>query len=179
MRWTYPGLYGALRHDRPDLVHVIAEPWGLLAAQAAVWSRAHPRTALVIHGADRSPMHGFGSERVAKRLLARFTLGRADAYAAESEMSVTRARSLGLPADSLGSVIHANPRNHGVFSPPADESERRRCRARLGLPEEGVGIGFLGRLSHNKGPALFWTPSPSYQRETGLRWQGLGHWRIR
>src|SRR5262249_18811515 len=48
-----------------------------------------------------------------------------------------------------------NPRDPHAFRPPVDGAERVAARERLGLPREGTGVGYLGRLSEEKGPILF------------------------
>jgi glycosyltransferase involved in cell wall biosynthesis len=153
--WIYPGLFAALTEDAPDVLHVESEPWGFLPLQASLWCRRHPETALVIHGTDRTGWHGALPERVAKRILARATLGRSDAHAGESARTVDLARRAGLPSDAPASAIHTNPRDPSMFRPAANEDERRGMRQSLGLPAGGIGVGFMGQLVPRKGPLLF------------------------
>src|SRR5262245_54325716 len=42
--WFYRHLGQALDEDRPDVVHVLTEPWQLLALQASAWARRRPET---------------------------------------------------------------------------------------------------------------------------------------
>ncbi len=152
--WLYERMGAALRVDRPDVLHVVSEPWGMLSVQASAWARRHPETILAVHGCDRIWWHGSAPERSARRLLARYTLSRADAYAAESPAAVARARDNGLRQEAQTDTIHTNPRDPAVFRPASDVTERAACRRALGLPVDGIGVGFLGRLAPEKGPYL-------------------------
>jgi glycosyltransferase involved in cell wall biosynthesis len=168
VRWLYPGLGRALRRDDPEVLHVVAEPWSLLAVQAALHARLRPRTRLVVHGCDRLWFHGGAAEQRAKRLLAGWTLRRADAFCNETDAAFALARASGLRADAPLAVVHTQPRSAELFRPPASEQERRAARRRLGLPEQGVGVGFLGRLEDYKGPQLLvqaWARLPADVRE--------------
>jgi len=152
--WLYRGLWRALDADQPDVVHVVSEPWGMLSLQAAMWARRNPNAALVLHGCDRIWWHGSPAERLARRLLAQYALSRADGYAAESAKAVQLAVQGGLARGTPTSVIHTNPRDPDVFR-PARASERLACRRQLGLPDRGLGIGFLGVFVPEKGPFVF------------------------
>lgn len=152
--WIFRGLRQALELDRPDVVHVVSEAWGTLPNQVVTWARREPGTAVVVHGADRVWWHGSAPEVLAKRLLARRVLRRTDGFAAQTERVIEVARDAGLPADVPTSVVHSHPRSPDLFQPPDDEG-RRAARRRLGLPEEGVGVGFLARLAPEKGPLEF------------------------
>ena len=152
--WVYPGLSRALTADDPDVLHVISEPWGMLAVQAARWARRHPRTALVVHGCDQLWWHGPVVEQKARKRLARYTLTRTDGFAGENSEAIIKARENGLAPDVPTAKIHTNPRNPEVFRPAADPSEKRAVRRALGLPEGGTGIGFVGKLVPEKGPLL-------------------------
>ncbi len=153
--WYYPMLGRLLTVDRPDVVHVVSEPWGLLAVHAAVWARRRTGTAILFQGCDTIWCHGPLPERVGRTLLARFSLARADGYVGENARAVELVRDHGLAAPAATDVINSNPRDPEVFRPAAGGEERLAARRRLGLPAEGVGIGFVGRLVEEKGPLLF------------------------
>jgi glycosyltransferase involved in cell wall biosynthesis len=153
--WAYPGLFKALTEDAPDVVHVVSEPWGFLSLQASLWCRRHPQTALVLHGTDRTGWHGVLPERLGKRVLARSALRRSDAHAGESAKTLHLARRAGLARDAPTSSIHTNPRDPEAFRPATDEDERRQLRRSLGVPPDGIGVGFMGHLSPRKAPLLF------------------------
>lgn len=167
IRWVYPGLGRALRRDRPELLHVVSEPWSLLAVQAALHARLRPRLRLVVHGCDRLWFHGAPAEQRTKRALATWTVRRADAFCNETDAAFALARSCGLPPAAPTRVVHTQPRSQQVFRPVASDDERRAARRRLGLPEDGLGVGFLGRLEGYKGPQLLvqaWERLPEEQR---------------
>lgn len=150
--WLYRGLASALDADRPDVVHVVSEPWGMLAVQTAAWARKNPHATFVLHGCDRIWWHGSRPERLARRVLARHALRRADGYAAESRKALDRAVAGGLASGVPTSVIHTNPRSASLFRPSLDPDERLASRRSLGLPAEGIGVGFLGTFVPEKGP---------------------------
>lgn len=154
VRWLYPAMGRRLGVDCPDVVHVVSEPWGLLAVQAALHARFHPQRRLVVHGCDRLWWHGSLPEQWSKRLLAAFTLRRADAFCAETDAAFDLARRVGLAADAPTATIHTNPRSPQDFRPAASAEEKVAARRRLGLPEQGLGVGFIGRLVPQKGPHL-------------------------
>jgi glycosyltransferase involved in cell wall biosynthesis len=153
--WAYPGLGRALGADQPNVIHVVSEPWGLLPTQAAWWARRHARCALVLHGCDRIWWHGPRLEQAIRRMVARYTLERADGFAAESMRAIQRAQSAGLNDGVPTAVLHTNPRSPVAFSFPRNSSDRQEARRRLGLPEAGIGVGFIGNLIDRKGPLTF------------------------
>lgn len=154
LTFVYRGLQRALDNDRPDVVHVVSEPWGLLSVQAAAWVRANPSARLVLHGCDTIWHHGSSAEQRVRRLLLHFTLPSTDAWAAESDKALALAGRNGLPEDSLRARIHTNPRDGKLFRPP-DPGERARARDVLGIGQDQVAVGLLGRLVPEKGVRLF------------------------
>jgi glycosyltransferase involved in cell wall biosynthesis len=48
-----------------------------------------------------------------------------------------------------------NARDPDLFRPARDADERAKARRRLGLPEGGRGVGFIGTLLPHKGPLVF------------------------
>ena len=163
--WTFPGLSSALTEDRPDVIHVISEPWGLLAMQVAAWTRRNRDTALVVHGCDRIWWHGGKVEQALRWTAARWTLAEADGYAGESREAVVRAHSAGLARSIPSTVIHTNPRDAALFRPAHNEAEKDLARRKLGLPLDGIGIGFLGKFIARKGPLLFLDAVSRLRRE--------------
>jgi len=153
LSWMYPSLARELARFQPDVVHVVSEPWGLLAVHASLWVRRHLHVALVLHGCDRIWWHGGRLERAAKRLLVRASLPAAAAFCAETMAVTALARRSGLASTAPVAQIHTNPRDPRVFRPPGTD-ERAASRRRLGLPEHGIGLAFTGRLVPEKGPLL-------------------------
>jgi len=152
--WVYPGMSRTLDQDGPDVIHVVSEAWGTLPCQAVIWARRHPTTAVVVHAADRIWWHGGAPEIAAKRWLARRVLGRLSGFAGQTAEVIDLARPAGLPDGVPTAVVQQCSRNPSIFR-PASEEERAQARERLGLPSEGVGVGFLGRFSPEKGPMEF------------------------
>ncbi len=148
-----PGLGAALTRDHPDVLHVIAEPWSALAVQATRWARRHPETIFVLHGCDRIWWHGSDAEQSLRKRLTGYSLERADAFAAETPKAIDLAFGAGLRTGAPTAILHTNPRDPDVFT-PAGAAERTAARTRLGLPVDGVGVGFLGRLVPEKGSLL-------------------------
>lgn len=149
LAFVYRGLDAALSRDRPDVVHVVSEPWGLLAVQAAGWVRRRPGTALVLHGCDTIWHHGGAVERLARRLLVRRTLPVTSAWLAENSTALALARPL-LPVGAVLRRVHTNSRDDRVFRVPTEE-ERRAAREALGLPVDAEVVTMLGRLVPEKG----------------------------
>jgi glycosyltransferase involved in cell wall biosynthesis len=153
VRQVHLGLLRLLRAERPDLIHVVSEPWGFAPAQCAAYARRHPGVGLVLHGCDRIWWHGSPLEVAFKRRLARFVLRRTTAFAAETSAVFELAHSAGLPCSAPTSQVHTQPRDPEVFR-PAHPVEREAARQGLDLPRSGAGVVFLGRLVHEKGPLL-------------------------
>jgi len=151
----YRGLKEALDADRPDVIHVVAEPWWLLVRQVVSWLSGHPATALVVHGDDRHWWDVPAAKRLLRRSLARPALARADGYVASSELAIETAKIFARNPRLVTGIINTNPRDPSVFRPATNETEQRECRRRLGLPERGTGLGFIGRLVPEKGPLHF------------------------
>lgn len=164
LAFMYRGLRQALADDSPDVVHVLSEPWGLLAVQAAAWTRAHPETRLVVHGCDTMWHHGGPAEQWLRRLLLRRTLPSTHAWVAESGKALALAVRNGLPESSMRTRIHTNPRDGKLFRPPAP-AERARARAALDIAPDSVAVGLLGRLVPEKGVRLFLDAADSLLRD--------------
>jgi glycosyltransferase involved in cell wall biosynthesis len=152
--WFYPKLAATLTSDAPDVLHVVSEPWGLLAVQAARWARRHPGTALVLHGCDQLWWHGSALEQRIRKKLAHYTLERTDAFAAENGPAIAKALENGLEPDAATAQIHTNARSPELFRPAIDKAEKAAARQSLDLPKQGTGIGFVGKLVVGKGPIV-------------------------
>ena len=153
--WYYKELGRMLDEDSPDVVHVLTEPWQLLAVQASTWASKHPETAFVMHNSDRNWWTVRFDRRLARRFLARRSFARVDGFVSESTGGVEEARRFGISNRTVTAAVHMNPRVPELFRPAVDNAERAEARKRFGLPETGTGVGFVGRLSEEKGPMLF------------------------
>ena len=156
--WFYRRLEQALDTDRPDVVHVLAEPWQLLAFQVARWARRHPEAALVVHNSDRNWWTVSAPARIARRLLANKALARADGFVSESTGGLQEAERFGLADEAVTALVHMNPRDPDVFRPPLDDVERVNAREQFGLPGR-VRASVFSAGSRPKRAMLFWTPS--------------------
>lgn len=154
--WYYPGLAKALDHLKPNVIHVVSEPWGVLAQQVTTWCNrdSNSGVALVLHGCDRVWWHGYRVEQAVRRMLSQRSLSRANSFVAESPEAISRATEIMGTRPAVTATIHTNSRDPKVFD-LVSESKRMQIRRDLGLPTEGVGIGFLGKLLPEKGAADF------------------------
>ncbi len=130
-----------LRAFRPDIVHSHGYRADLLAGSAA----GHLRVARV------STVHGFTGgdwkNRLYESLQLRFLRG-FDAVIAVSRPLVARLAQTGIPVDRIVQIPNA-------WGPTGPALPRAAARAALGLPAEGVLLGWVGRLSREKGPDIF------------------------
>lgn len=154
LAFVFRGLERALHRDNPDVVHVVCEPWGLLSLQAARWVIAHPHTKLVVHGCDTIWHHGGVIEQRIRKAILRQTMPAIDAYAAENGKALSLARDNGLSPSSVLARIHTNPRDERLWR-IRDPSERIHARRALGLDDNLVAVGLLGRLVPEKGIFTF------------------------
>lgn len=100
-----------------------------------------------------STVHGFVGGRFRNRLneqVQRYALRRADAVIAVSAPLVALLRSAGVAAVRIHCVING-------FAPAPGVLPRAVARAALGIPPEALSVGWLGRLSPEKGVAVFVT----------------------
>lgn len=95
-----------------------------------------------------STAHGFIEHGLKSRLatwLQMRALARFDAVIAVSTAIAARLREARIPAARVHEVPNA-------FAPPSDAMTRDDARRHLGLPVDGYIVGFVGRLSPEKGP---------------------------
>ncbi|MGH3614020.1 MAG: glycosyltransferase family 4 protein [Pseudonocardia sp.] len=154
LTFVFPGLHKALDRQRPDVVHVVSEPWGLLCVQAARWVRANPESALAFHGCDTLWHHGGAMEQRVRRAILRFTMTTAAAYCAENTKALALATQNGLPSGSVCERIHTCPRDDAVWRQP-EPAERARARTVLELDDETLAVGLVGRMVPEKGIMTF------------------------
>jgi glycosyltransferase involved in cell wall biosynthesis len=153
LKFWYRGLRRALNADRPDVLHVMCEPWGLLSVQAARWARAN-NAKLVMHGCDTIWHHGYPLEQRVRRILIRETLQVPGGFVAENKSALELARTNGQRPENVNARIHTNPRDERIWRLPTTQ-ERSEARAELGLSSDTTAVGFLGRLVPQKGVLPF------------------------
>ena len=130
----------ALREQGADLIHTHvyhADCVGYLAAR-----RARLPVVSTLHGYTGGSIPNRFYEWLDRKLLARF-----DAVVCVSEAQRERMQRSGCAAERLALV----PNGH-ASRPPLPRAE---ARARLGLGPGEVAVGWIGRLSFEKGPDLF------------------------
>lgn len=149
--WWYRGLGRVLARERPDLVHVAMEPWGLPAIQAVIHER-RARARVCVHGAETILDQGSPPERWVRKRVLGWTLPRIDGYVGWHASAVEAVRAAGLPPSTPTCVVPAVLPDSDAFRPPSD-AEAREAREAFGLPTEPgrIVMGFIGRLVHEKG----------------------------
>jgi glycosyltransferase involved in cell wall biosynthesis len=129
------------RELRPDVVHTHGYRPDLVDASVA--RRLGVSVVTTVHGFTGGGWRDRAYEWLQCRAFRRF-----DAVIAVSRPLVARLQSAGVPASRLHEVRNA-------WSPAAPLLDRDAARRALGLPREGFAIGWLGRLSREKGPDVF------------------------
>ncbi len=140
-------LIGVFRRERPDIVHTHNPKPGWYGRVAAGVARV-PIVVNTVHGLYASPGDPW------RRKAAVYTLERiascfSDAELVQNLEDITVLRRLGVPRSKL--VVLGNGIDLARFSPDADPGARARVRAQLGLAEDDVAIGAVGRLVWEKG----------------------------
>jgi glycosyltransferase involved in cell wall biosynthesis len=142
--FAYRGLHSLIRSIRPDVVHVLNEPWSVAAMQTTASIQAR----VVAHGCEDIWDQGRVAEVAVRRAIAGACLRRAHGFASWNRAGVDWARSWGLPADRPTHVVSAElPRLERFRRTPARVAA---SRARWGVDGETV-VGFVGRLVAQKG----------------------------
>jgi glycosyltransferase involved in cell wall biosynthesis len=158
----------ALRHARLEVITLPVAPRAYLAeraAFAAVCGRVRPdvvhthgyRADLVDAGVARrlgiptvTTVHGFTGGDWKNRLyegLQRRALPRFDAVVAVSQAMDKRLRRAGVPTDRLHTIRNA-------WDDTVIFLDREAARRQLGVADGGLRMGWVGRMSHEKGPDL-------------------------
>jgi glycosyltransferase involved in cell wall biosynthesis len=145
-------LWRLFRRLRPDIVHTHNPKPGLygrLAARAA----GVPGVVNTVHGLYASPEDG-PSRRAVVYALERAASLCSGAELVQNPEDLEVLARVGIPRDKL--VLLGNGIDLERFRPAADDDDRRRARAVLGVDVGAVVIGTVGRLVRQKGfPELF------------------------
>lgn len=135
--WIYPGLRRLLARLRPDLVHVVSEPYGLLVMQTLCGVAP-----VVIHTSSSRYEHGGRLERGIRRVLAKQALRRVSGLATPNPRALALAHELGLPDVPTALAQH--------LVPDPEPFIRARRSSERGELKECV-VGYIGRLVPQKG----------------------------
>jgi glycosyltransferase involved in cell wall biosynthesis len=147
------GLLGVLRKERPDIVHAHTPKGGLLgmisATLAGVGARVYHMRGLPLMTA-RGPRRAllWLTEWVACALAHRVICVSHSLRDVALEKGITRPDKIRVLLGGSGNGVDAS----GRFDPRSlDSDARARTRARFGIPEDAIVIGFVGRLVRDKG----------------------------
>lgn len=164
-RGPHPFVEALERHGVP-VTPLVIPPRGYLAEHRGVRSLARALDGPVIHTHGYRPdviasaaaraegcvtvstVHGFTGGGWKNRLyefLQQRALRRADAVVAVAGPVASRLRGAGVSGERLFTVPNA-------FQPYAGLLSRDAARAELGIPSDAVRFGWVGRMSHEKGP---------------------------
>lgn len=149
---------------RPDVVHSHTPKAGLLFTLAAALLRVRVR----IYHAHGLPLETASGLR--RKIL--LTTEWIACHAATQVLSVSRSLADRLMQLGLAPVGRVHVPGHGsisgvqidVFNPTKVRTERARTRAQLGVPPDALVLGFVGRMTKDKG-----------LEDLGRAWLGIAH----
>jgi len=145
-------LWCVFRRLRPDLVNAGTAKAGLLAGLAAV-AAGVPCRIYTVHGLRLETLRGL--KRAVLACAERVSCRAAHRVLCVSESVRRRAVQLGLTEDARTCLLGAgsfNGINAARFSPTAERSRGAAAlRQMLGIPAEAPVVGFVGRLTRDKG----------------------------
>ena len=134
-----------LRRYRPDVVHVDFEPWSAIFWQVRLAAFLFARDAVVICGAKKNTYRRYpGFRGRAKFILAKAGLASTDHVMAASRMTARMfSRELGVSDDRVTVTTHVGI-DAARFAPQDADAEPS-------VNEDGIRVGYCGRLSAQKG----------------------------
>lgn len=144
-----------LRARAVDVVHTHGFRSDVIVGQAA--RRAGFPTLSTVHGFTRLGLRGRAYEWLQIRMLRRF-----DAVVAVSQVLADELIDRGLPSGRIVMI------RNGIVSDDTTLLERDEARRRLGLPDGTPVVGWVGRLSAEKGPDLALRAFASLSRTDAL-----------
>lgn len=142
---AYRGVRALVGTVRPDLVHVLNEPWSVVALQATHAGAPH----VVVQGIENLWDQGGAPEVRARRLLTRHNLRRSSGFVSWNTQGAAWSRQWGLRSTSPTLVLCAEPPRLERFRHP--ERRRSEGRGQWGLGEDEFVVGYVGRLVAEKG----------------------------
>ncbi len=142
-----------LRRLRPTIVHASTPKGGLLGMLAARLAR-RPVRVFHLHGMPHQTRTGLG--RLLLKGATRAACAMADQVLCVSASLRTDAIAEGIVRPGKATVLLDGSANGvdaaGRFNPERfGDDPRRRGREAIGLPGDGLVVGFVGRLAHDKG----------------------------
>jgi L-malate glycosyltransferase len=147
-KFFYSGLEQVFREKQFDFILVDSEPWGLVKWQSWLFAKLYQRKAL---------FGEFSWENVKREGLKGQILSviyrlsvLADDFSIAGNQAC-RALFLAHGANPERNLVAAQLGVDAKLFHPVDASAKRKCRRSLGLPEDGLMIGFCGRLVPEKG----------------------------
>jgi hypothetical protein len=114
----YRELGDVVRSMRPDVIHVLSEPWGALPMQSVFLERRRQTGARVsVHAADNIFAHGSKLEQVARRRILASVLPRLAGFVGWTGEVVELAHRFGLPESTPTLVVPAEASDPDRFVP--------------------------------------------------------------
>lgn len=130
-----------VREQRPDVVHTHGYRSDVIGGRVA--RKAGVRSVATLHGFTARSLRGRVFEWLQLRALRRF-----DAVVGVSSGIAERARAAGVPADRLALIPNA-------WSGGGSAATREELRRSLGIRDSTFAVGWIGRLSQEKGCDVF------------------------
>jgi glycosyltransferase involved in cell wall biosynthesis len=149
-----------LQRAAPDIVHTHGYRSDLIAGRAARTQGL--KTVSTVHGFTGGDWKNRLYERLQSRAFRRF-----DAVVAVSRPLVARLTGQGVPPER----IHLIPNGWGGSAPPLDRTEARRL---LGIAPDEFVVGWVGRLSREKGADVMLAALPKIPAPTSVSILGEG-----
>jgi glycosyltransferase involved in cell wall biosynthesis len=141
---AYRGLHRLIDDLQPDLIHVLNEPWSVVALQAIRARTGH----VVTHGCENLWDQGSHLEAKIRRRVTRRVLSHSSGFVSWNGAGVAWAKRRGLPPTSPTLVLSAVLPHLEHFRHP--EQRRTVGREGWGFDHEFV-VGYVGRLVAEKG----------------------------
>jgi len=164
-RLQFVALRRAVEDVKPDVIHTHGYVSDVLGAMIKSVDRGQ-RLVSTVHGFTGGDWKNRLYERLQRHAFKRF----------DAVVAVSRRLSLELQAHGLRSThLHTIPNAWRPLNPPADAVVARRV---LGIPDDSFSVGWVGRLSHEKGLDVLLNALPNLA-DVPLRLTVVGDGRLR
>lgn len=160
--------FRTIRAERPDVV-VYGTPKAALLGALASWACRVPRRVFFLYGLRAETMTGLG--RVVMILSEKLVAALSTESLSVGEGVRSRASELGIDVSEMRVIGRGSPNGVDVDlfeSKGRDRTARRRLRERLGVDEQTTVLGFVGRVTPDKGIACL-VEAASQLRAKGRR----------